>query len=184
MTSHLQPSPIDFVGVEGSHSGLMLGGFGRVDELNDRIHQRVQSDHSLPVQYDPRAVPTKYSIFPIFDRRAKPESKPPSKPTYDVQKVFAPIGRRGPVDYFLANVDTETVLQNRHVVYQKFADQSVYVPHSNSDLYRVEAVGRQEPQTHSSLFEQRTYATTGSHVAELVGRDMFHNSTRTQLRGL
>jgi hypothetical protein len=184
MISHFQPSPIDFVGVEGAHSGLMVGGFGRVDELNDRIHQRVQSDQVLPMQLDPRAVPTKYSIFPMIDRRTKPTEKRAAKPAYHVEQVFAPIGRKGPTEYFLANVDTETVLQNRHVVYQKFADQSVYVPNSNSDLYRVEAVGRQEAQTHSSLFEQRSYATTGSQVAGLVGRDLFHNSTRTQLRGL
>ncbi len=182
--SHLQPSPVDFVGVEGAHSGLMVGGHQRLDEINHRISSRVACDQPLPVQYDPRPVPTKYAQFPMIDRRAKPSVKVEPTPAYDPNAAFAPLHRRGPVKYALANVDTETVLQNRHVTYQKFADQGVYVPNSNSDLYRVEAVGRQEEQTHPALFFQQEYATSGSHVASLVGRDLFHNNTRTQLRGL
>ena len=192
MNSHFQPSSVDFDGtVAGSHSGLMVGGFQRVDELNDRINSRMASDHVLPVQFDFRPVSTKYSIFPMIDRRAKPtvplpRSAGPNGPNglYDVKTSFAPMQRRGPVQYGLDHVDTETVLQNRHVAYQKYADQGVYVPDSRSDLYRVEAVGRQEAQTHPSLFSKDQYATSGSNIASLVGRELFHNNTRTQLRGL
>lgn len=186
MNAHFQPSSVDFDGtVAGSHSGLMVGGFQRVDELNDRISSRVASDHVLPVQFDFRPVATKYSIFPMIDRRAKP-TVPLHRPNggYAVNTTFAPMQRRGPVEYGLANVDTETVLQNRHVAYQKYADQGVYVPHSNSDLYHVEAVGRQEAQTHPALFLKDQYATSGSNISTLVGRELFHNNTRTQLRGL
>lgn len=184
----IYPSSVDseFEGVPGSHSGLYISiaSHQRVNELNDRISSRVECDQPLPVLFDPRAVPTKYSHFPIIDRRVKKSGDKSQMLPYDVNKNFAPLGRRGPVNYFLANVDTETVLQNRHVAYQKFADQGVYVPHSSSDLYKVEAAGRQEEQTHTALFAQQQYATSGSRVASLVGRDMFHNNTRTQLRGL
>lgn len=189
MNFHFQPSSVDFDGsVAGSHSGLMVGGFQRVDELNDRISSRIASDHVLPVQFDFRPVATKYSIFPMIDRRAKPTVPLPKSScpngVYDVKTTFAPMQRRGPTQYGLDNVDTETVLQNRHVVYQRHADQGVYVPHSNSDLYRVEAVGRQEEQTHPALFLKDQYSTSGSNIASLVGRELFHNNTRTQLRGL
>lgn len=197
--STLHPSYVDeeFEGIVGSHSGLYISieSQKRIDDLNERINRRLECDQPLPVLFDPRSVPTKYSQFPIIESRNKRGDsmdvvgnrivqRPRSANYYDVNKTFAPLNRRGPTNYFLANVDTETVLQNRHVAYQKFADQGVYVPHSSSDLYKVEAVGRQEEQTHPALFVKQEYSTSGSKVASLVGREMFHNNTRTQLRGL
>jgi hypothetical protein len=73
--------------------------------------------------------------------------------------------------------------------YQYFAlqkaNQAVYVPCSSSDLYGFSAVGRQETQTHPSLFDQPTFdSTPNANINSAIGSDRFFNHTRTQLRGL
>jgi hypothetical protein len=76
-------------------------------------------------------------------------------------------------------------LQNRHVSLQHGADQGVYVPSSSSDLYGFSAVGRQEDMGDRSLiFNRHALNTKVSEVANQVGKDTFHNNTRTQLRGI
>jgi hypothetical protein len=98
---------------------------------------------------------------------------------------FSPATRNGPTDAYLANIDVETVLQNRHVALQHGADQGVYVPSSKSDMYGFSAAGRQEDMGERSLiFDKQSFATKVPEVANKIGRDVFQNNTRTQLRGL
>lgn len=188
MPTFLQSANVssEFAGVPGAHSGLMSGGHSRVDELNGRISSRLglSGESSLQPNFDPRPVATKYSQFPVIERRTKPEVPLSAGQPYNPRTQFAPITANAPPGFYLANIDTETVLQNRHVAYQKGADQGVYVPDSKSDMFGFSAVGRVDAQTHPGLFAKRDLATSGSDIAHLVGRDMFRNNTRTQLRGL
>jgi hypothetical protein len=104
---------------------------------------------------------------------------------YNTATNFSPATSNGPVASYLANIDLETVLQNRHITLQHGADQSVYVPSSKSDLFGFSAVGRQEEMgERSMIFDKHSLATKVSEVARQVGQDRFHNNTRTQLRGL
>ncbi len=173
-------------GVQGSHQGLMLGQDDRVDELNVRLQSRHFSDQPLQPNFDPRPTPTKYARFPLIERRA-PVSEPIQRGVpFSVQTNFSPATSKGPVGAYLANIDTETVLQNRHVSIQKGADQGVYVPHSSSDMYGTQvAVGRQESQPHAGLFVGgQSYSTTMPPIVSQLGRNTFSNFTRFQLRGL
>ena len=104
---------------------------------------------------------------------------------YNTATNFSPATSNGPVASYLANIDLETVLQNRHVSLQHGADQGVYVPSSKSDLYGFSAVGRQEDMgEHSMIFDKHSLNTKVSDVARQIGQDRFHNNTRTQLRGI
>jgi len=171
-------------GIQGAQQGVLLGQFDRVDELNTRMQERHFSDQPLQPNFDPRSTPAKYARFPLIERRATATATIQSGTPYDIKTNFSPATRSGPVGAYLANIDTETVLQNRHVSLQKGADQGVYVPNSTSDLYKVAAYGRQEMQTHPSLFDRPSFTTTISPIVGQIGQDWVSNHTRTQLRGL
>lgn len=172
--------------IEGSAYGLWDGQHARVDELNDRIASRQFPDQPLQPNFGFRPVQTKYSHFPIIDRRAPVKTSIQRAPEYNTASHFSPATSNGPVTTYLANVNLESVLQNRHVALQHGAEQGVYVPSSKSDLYGFSAVGRVESLDERALLFERPkgFQTKVSEIASLVGKDSFHNNTRTQLRGL
>ena len=171
--------------VTGAVQGLWQGQHVRLDELDARLAERQFSDHPLQPNFNFRPVATKYAYLPIIDRRAKPSVPIVNYGVYDTTTNFSPATSNGPVASYLANIDLETVLQNRHVALQHGADQGVYVPNSSSDLYGFSAVGRQEDMgERAMIFNKQGLDTRVSDVAKQVGQDRFHNNTRTQLRGL
>jgi len=175
----------DNPGVFGSIHGLYHGQHDRVDELNTRLVGRQFPDHAMQPNYSPRAVSTKYAHFPMLEGRVKPTVPEQSYVQYDQRTHFSPATTRGPVRTYLANVDTETMLQNRHVALQKGADQGVYVPSTSSNMYGFSAVGRHESMADRALlFKQHSLETRQPDIVQHIGQDYFHNNTRTQLRGL
>jgi hypothetical protein len=172
--------------IYGLSEGIAYGQFGRVDELNDRMFSRYFSDVALEPNYDPRPVPTKYSHFPIVDRRVPATVKPSVFLNYHVELNFNPGTRNAPVSGYFANIDTETILRNQAFALNHGADQSVYIPSSKSDLYNVSVVHRPSEQPYPGLFEQPQFQTTGTRNTSSslqIGADRFNNHTRTQLRG-
>jgi len=160
----------------------------RVDELNDRIFQRLQSDIPLQPLYDPRPTMTKYSVFPIIDSRNL--SIPTSLNSYldySAETSFAPIQSKGPVDTYLKHIDSESNLRNQFFAISS-APQKVFVPSSNSDLYRNRPVAGSlnEQQPYPDLFNDSTFDSSlhPNIAANLsVGSLPFFNDTRAQLRG-
>jgi len=168
-------------------AGVIFRQNERLDELNERLGQRQIVDHPLQPNYDPRPVPTKYSHFPIIDRRKAAPSTPLNNYLeYSPKNNFAPIvSRNAPVDTYFQNIDFESNLRNQYFALQKGADQAVYVPESSSDLYGFSAVGRYENQTHTDLFYKGQFSQTpNANVNPAIGSDRFFNHTRQQLRNL
>ena len=164
---------------------LYYGQNERVDELNDRIKIRQFPDSPLEPMFAPRSVPTKHSIFPIINRR-----KPINEPVipyldYNMKVNFNPGTQNAPISGYINNIDTETVLRNQTFALQN-ADQAVYIPSSNSDLYRVTIKSTPTEQTHPLLFESPIFETKlHPNVANSnIGRDKLFNHTRTQLRNM
>lgn len=173
-------------GVRGSIQGLQFGQDARVDELNERIQSRHFPDQPLQPNFDPRSTPTKYARFPLIERRAAPSVPIQTGVPFDPTRNFSAAINRGPVGAYLANIDTDTVLRGYTNALQRGADQNVYVPHSSSELYQTPiAVGRQETQTHPLLSEfPQSYHTRVPEVVSKLGRDVFSNHTRVQLRDM
>jgi hypothetical protein len=168
--------------IHGVPEYLYYGQNERVDELNSRIKERQFPDSPLEPMFAPRSVPTKYSHFPIINRR-KPMNEP-AIPYLEYNIVnFNPGTQRAPPSGILTNIDTETILRNQTMALQK-ADQAVYVPSSASDLYNVTVVSKPGEQTHPLLFERPTFAAhLHPNVATAnIGREQLFNHTRTQLR--
>jgi len=161
----------------------------RVDELNHRIFARNLASAPLQPNYNPRPVPTKYSRFPIIDRRAPIKESLNTYPEYNVSSNFYAGDGRAPINGIMNNIEVETLLRNQYFALQKGADHAIYVPDSTSDLYNVtlpENTQRREPQPHPDLFEHYQLDTrTHPNVTNMpyVGNAQFFNHTRTQLRG-
>jgi hypothetical protein len=178
-----------FQEIDGLHRGLYRGQHERVDEINNRVHQRHFSDQPLEPMFDPRPVPTKYALFPMIERRAQPEIPINRVATHVVESNFNPSTRKYPFSSYLANLDTETMLRNQTVALQRGSEMGVYVPSSSSDLYRGFApngsMGTGE-NTHPELFVRQQYST---HMPAVVtdthlGKSQLFNHTRVQLRGM
>lgn len=166
----------------GIINGCYYGQNDRVDELNDRVSERQFSDTPLRPNFDPRPVPTKYSLFPVIDRKT-PIQEPAQ--TYLDDNGFSPATRNGPPRTYLRNIDVETVLRNQTVALQHGADQGKFVPSTHSDLYRVSVASRQgPPQPHPDLFTRQVFETSPNSITSEynVGNQTIYNHTRTQLR--
>jgi hypothetical protein len=179
---------MDQSGIIGLPEHLYFGQNERVDELNDRISSRHFPDSPLQPNFDPRSVPTKYAHFPIINRRTP--LKEPVVPylDYNMSANFNPGSQMGPPSGYLNAVDIENQLRNQHFALQHGAEQGIYVPSSNSDLYRVTVPlgSQQEPQPYPDLFVQGQYNTTMDQQISnsKIGKDVLYNHTRTQLRDL
>jgi hypothetical protein len=166
---------------EGVVHGCLQGQQDRVDALNERIQSRQFPDTTLRPNYDPRPVPTKYSLFPIVDRRKRIEEP--------LQQYNSPLGNSsypsmlpGPC---FKNVDTETVLRNQTIALQHGAEQGVYVPSSRSDLFQVPVAQSsiQGEQPFPNLFSKLDIQSNMPAIAnQPIGKSEFFNHTRTQLR--
>jgi len=151
----------------------------RVDELNDRLYKRNIPSCQLQPQFNSRPVSTKYSFMSIVDRRA-PTTVPIVKPpTYNVEKVFNPGNTMSPWGGFSANVNNESLLRNQLFALQS-ASQSVYIPPSTSDMYKVNVVGRGEKQPFPNLFTEEKFNPFNPNTLP-VGTNVFNNSTREQV---
>ena len=173
--------------MEGVQVGVIYGQHDRVDELNNRIMDRQFSDKPLAPNFSSRPVGTKYSRFGIADRRAPYEEEIRPVETHNLQTNFSPATQRGPPSTMLQNIDLESALRNQNVAFQRKALQSVYVPDSSSELFNVRVLSTPGPNPHPSLFNR---PSTQSIPREMnvrninIGKDLFNNNTRTQLRAL
>jgi len=166
---------------------MYVGQQDRVDELNARILDRSVPDQGLAPNFSPRPVLSKYSLFPMLDNRMP--TTVPIQPNYgySLETTFTPpVMRSGPVAGFINKVDTETQLRNQYFALQRGGGQNVYIPSSNSDLYKVTVPSRPSEQPFPGLFETMQFdQSVHPNVAagqSAIGRDIFHNNTRTQLR--
>ena len=164
---------------------LYYGQNERVDELNNRIKSRQFPDSPLEPMFAPRSIPTKYSVFPIINRRKEMNEPVITYLDYNLKINFNPGTQNAPPSGYINNIDIETILRNQTIALQK-ADQAVYIPSSNSDLYKVRIQSTPSEQTHPLLFEPPVFENRlHPNVANSnIGRDKLFNHTRTQLRNM
>jgi len=155
--------------IHGLHRGHFSGQHDRVDELNERIINRSFDNMPIKPVYDPRSVSTKYSPFPILDRRTK------------FSRVY--LDDKEPVG---ENVETESDLYGRKERIGVYDSGSKFKPTLDSDLYKV-IVGNPmdaPPAERALLFQQYTFdkSVHPNTMNPEIGRNTFYNHTRTQLR--
>ena len=123
---------------------------------------------------------TKYSFMPIVDPRKKLSVKLEQQPTYNSNAVFNPGNDIAPWSGYSSDVNVESELRGQIFALQK-CDQSVYVPNSNSDLYKHSFT---PSNTHSSSHEllfKKEYFCEFNPLPNKVSMGLFNNSTRTAM---
>jgi hypothetical protein len=167
----------------GVIEGVYYGQNARVEELNDRMSERNLPDLALAPNYDPRPTPTKRSHFPMVNLRAVPTVPIPKYNDFSTKTNFYPGTSNAPPIGYAANVETENRLRNQYFALQH-ADQNVYVPSADSELYKVTVVSRPTEQPYPDLFLTQTFSNPDAHdyLSPEIGKDIFFNNTRTQLR--
>lgn len=154
------------------------------DDINGRMEQRHYSDTPLNPNYNPRPISTKYTHLQVYQSR-KPANETLLKyPEFETQTNFYPGSQNAPFAGYSNSVDLETILRNQTTKLQHGAEQSVYIPSSNSDLYKTQMPIESQPmqQPHPNLFKKEKYAPSSNNFHPNIGQDMLFNHTRTQLR--
>ena len=153
----------------------------RVDELNQRIYSRNVPSQPLQPNFDIQPVSTKYARLPILDRRApvKTEIKPIT--TFDVTRNFNPGNAVGPWSGFSSKIDDESTLRSQFFALQS-SDQSVYIPSTNSDLYKP-SVEEKRDVSEPLIFKQEAYSKPQTpRCLYGMGGNIFNNDSRQQLK--
>lgn len=148
----------------------------RVEELSRRIAARNIPSSTLQPAFSIRPVSTKYTIMPIFDQRTKATVPIVERPVYNIEQTFNPGTAQAPWSGFASRINDESRLRNQFFALQK-CQQSVYVPSSNSDLYKVAVAGRVEQQPFPGLFEETKFKEFDPNTQKM-GKNIFNNCTR------
>ena len=152
----------------------------RVDDLNNRIYSRNVPSGNIQASINTRPVSTKYSLMPIMDVRAKPTVELDKCNPYNSSETFNPGSSKGPWSGFSSNINDESRLRNQFFAIQN-CEKSLYVPSSQSDLYEVKVVGRNEIQPFNDLFRKPDLAPFNPNLYN-VGYNFFSNNTRQQMK--
>ena len=168
----------------GVPSGILYGQNERVDELNERIQSRQFPDKELQPNLSSRPSMSKYDRFPIVGKVAIDGESSKSYELYQPSSNFNP--GFGPTNGYFSNIEIESNLRNQQYKLQKNENMNVYVPHSNSELYNIRVPSIPTENPHPYLIPQQMGFETfrQKQVPTVMGNEIFHNHTRTQLRGM
>ncbi len=154
---------------------------------NMRIYDRNIPSQMLQQYVSVRPVMTKYSYLPIVDPRKELNVKMEQMPTFNPHTIFNPGNTQSPWSGFASNINKESELRNQIFALQK-CSQSVYVPNSNSDLYKWDFKPDSSnllTQPHELLFSKFNFNDFNPNPnTNVVGTNMFLNPTRAQMRDL
>lgn len=169
----------------GVPEGVSYGQNEHVDELNNRMVSRQFPDRALQPNFDFRPESTKYALFPIMDKKPTYNKIEQTNMEYMQKTNFNPGTKNAPPSGYFSNIDTETILRNQTIALQHGANQGVYVPTSESELYKVHVnTTDKRPQPHTQLFNVPQFSNSlHPNLQDTnIGKETFYNHTRTQLR--
>ena len=161
----------------GVIDGVKFNNIQEDNVVNNRIYERNIPSKNLQPLFSMRPVSTKQAVMPIFDER--PTERVPINvyPTFSTQDTFYPGDLDAPWAGFANHVNTESDLRNQYFALQR-ADQAVYVPNSNSDLYNTTIQEKGNCKEHPLLFAQHNF----NQDPNLRPAEGMHNHTRQQLK--
>ena len=162
--------------------GIYYGQYESHNYMNGKLYERNLPDKLLKPSIDFRSLSTRDVLYPMADERLK--YKPRDYETYNPEKLFAPMNRKGPFEGFCP--DDESKLRNQCFALQHGAEQAYYIPSSDSDLYKVEVPKNVDnvQQPFPNLFHVPKMNTDVHYVVGNIGQDMFFNHTNMQLRNI
>jgi hypothetical protein len=172
---------MEFYGVT---NGAYSNHHDRLGEINTRISDRNIPSAALRPSFNVRPISSKYAMMPILETRPAPTVPLQSYQQFSTESVFNPGNSKAPWRGWAERVNVESSLRNQYFALQR-NDRAVYVPNSDSDLYKVTIFARDVEQPNPYLFDNgaTNFASMNPNPHNL-GKLTFHNSTRFQLRTL
>lgn len=172
---------MDFYGVT---NGAYSNNHDRLGEINSRISDRNIPSAALRPSFNVRPISSKYATMPILETRPAPTVGLQSYQQFSTEAVFNPGNAKAPWRGWAERVNVESSLRNQYFALQR-SDRAVYVPNSDSDLYKVSIFARDVEQPNPYLFDNgaTNFASMNPNPHNL-GKLTFDNSTRFQLRTL
>lgn len=159
------------------------------NSTNNRIYDRNIPSQMLQPYLSVRPVMTKYSIMPIVDPRIPEKSiKTQMIPqgTYNSEDIFNPGNRNAPWSGFATNINLESELRNQVYAIQS-CSQSVYVPSTESDLYKFSfnnnSAFNHVQQPFPGLFKEERFNSFNPNEHN-IAQGLFQNATRVHIKGL
>jgi len=162
----------------------------RVDEINERILERMFPSQNLDILYKPRPQQTRFTTMQTVD--TKPCIVDINNVSYDITKTFNPGTTNGPWSGFVSKINCESILRNQVYTLQN-NPQSKYIPSINSELYNPTQIKPSKNiQPFPNLF--KTYKYNNSNSNDNLNNDknneeskktdylIFNNFTRQQLK--
>jgi flagellar basal body rod protein FlgC len=150
--------------------------------MNKELYNRNVPSQLLQPYLSVRPVITKYSILPIVDARSKINVNMEQLQTYNPHKVFNPGNRTSPWSGYASNVNIESELRNQ-IYAKQSCSQAVYVPNSNSDLYKYSYTPKNQViNKHEDLFKKEQLTSFNPNPENLSNGLLFYNDTRQDIR--
>lgn len=164
-------------------NGLIIKNDDRLEEINQGILNRRFPDAPLKPNVSAHPVSTRQSLFPVQDLRKQPAPKDMYLDHY-VEANFAPVQSNGPVKLDATHINIENELRGQNTPLHKGDLAIKHIPNNNSNLYNQEIVSTKNyVQPHPHLFEANTFEENHRTMYNnKLGKELFNNNTRTQLR--
>ena len=156
----------------------------RLNEINNRISSRNVPSDPLQMNFDPRSVTTRRTVFPALDCHSPSQTPILIHKQYNTATQFNP-GSSAPFSGYATRIDEESRVQNMFMPLQKWSAQTQFIPSSKSDLYNEPNVVSTNPviQSHPMLFEEEQFAPFNPNPCNM-GHDLLNNHTRQQVKNL
>lgn len=151
------------------------------EQLNQRLNTRYFPTQELQPNFSPIPVPTQYTHFMKEDPNVKADVPLHNYREFETSHVFYPGTTKGPVHRALAQVDLESLLENRFMALQK-NDQAYYIPSKNSDLYKPNSKIKDKPNP-IDLYQLQEPIVKNMDKCNLAP-NVFHNPTRYNVKNL
>lgn len=155
------------------------------NNTNSNIYNRNIPSENLQPNLSVRPVLSKYQTMPILSDYKKAETQINNFSKFNINETFNPGNTKSHFSGFAYNIDDESKLRNQFFALQK-SDQSVYVPNSNSDMYSnpINFINVNKDLNNELLFKNEQFNDFNPKFSNLVGNNLFNNSTRVQLKNI
>lgn len=152
-------------------------------ELSNRIYMRNIPNKDVQMYFDPRAVQTRFQLFPCEDVRPNVQEPIIITDHYDTRKNFLP-GDSAPFEGYAKKVEDESRLRNIMMPLQR-GHAKEYIPSTNSDMYNVDVAGSSNKlcNRHTLLFKESELPKINRNPQN-IATDRFFNHTRQQVKNL
>ena len=153
--------------------------FNNLDNtMNDNIYKRNLPSKTLESNFSNIPLGTRYTKYLINNNY---NFKLTNEMVYDSETTFFPGTSKPHFSGFSTNVDKESILRNQIYPLMK-SDLHLWAPSSSSILYNeTENVDK---KLDSLLFKKDTFNQFNPNYNNNIGKDLFNNSTRVQLKNL